>query len=244
MIWGVESAAGTGSRRLYHPDLHHVPSCWCKGDYQLKRGPNGEGHVHFPAMLAPIVSWSGEFLAVHRTFLQVHPDGRVTKAPVGKDAKLCLGRYAGGMIRLWRGINVNPETGVATMKPKLGDIARRVAAGPGASGRGRDWAEEKLELHMAEGIEDALSIAQRFPELMVAAGVSISNMGNLQLPCAVARLVLWRDNDGAGSEADKGFAKVIRNAQALGCAVKVVTPPEGFKDVNEVLQHQLREGAA
>jgi hypothetical protein len=235
---GIDLARFPGKVKAlhYHMDLHHGPSCWCGGDYQKKRGPNGEGHVHYPGMIAAIHGPAGQddFRGAHRTFLQVRPDGSVTKAPVGKDAKLCLGRYAGGMIRLWRGINVNPETGGATMKPKLGELAKRLEKGRG----------EKAELHLCEGIEDGLSIAQRFPELRVAAGVSLSNMGGLQYPPAVGSVVLWRDNDGAGSEADKGFAKVIANAQRQGLKVKVVTPPEGFKDVNDVLRHELKEGAA
>jgi hypothetical protein len=234
---GVDLARFPGKVRAlrFHPDLHHVPSCWCKGDYQAP----GQ-HVHYPAMLAPIVSATGEFMGVHRTFLQVHLDGRVTKAPLGKDAKLCLGRYAGGMIRLWKGIKVDPETGVATMKPSFGEQVRRLKHGGKAN---RLEGEPKIELHMAEGIEDALTVAQRFPELTVAAGVSISNMGGLQLPIVVGKLVLWRDNDPAASQADTGFTKVIRNAQALGVAVKVVRPPAGFKDANEVLLRTM-EGAA
>lgn len=227
---GVDLARFPGKVKAlrHHPDLHHGPSCWCKGDY------NAPGnHVHYPAMLAPISAATGQFMAVHRTFLQLQPDARVTKAPVGKDAKLCLGRYAGGLIRLWKGIKVNPETGETTMRPSLGELAKRLEAGRG----------EKIELHLAEGIEDALSIAQHFPELTVAAAVSVSNWGGLVYPPAVGAVTLWRDNDAHGAQADRDFDKVIRNAQAQGLKVKVVRPPEGFKDVNDVVQRSL-EGAA
>jgi hypothetical protein len=107
---------------------------------------------------------------------------------------------------------------------KLGEMAKRLAAGCGS----------RIELHVTEGIEDALTIARWFPELTVAAGVSLSNLGGVRYPVAVGKVVLWRDNDASGGQADRDFSKVITNAQQQGLAVRVVQPPKGFKDVNEV----------
>ena len=73
----------------YHPSLFHKPS--------------GRS---FPAMVAAIGDRDGRFIACHRTWLEVCPDG-VGKAPV-EDPKRTLGSYRGGYIRLWRGASGVP----------------------------------------------------------------------------------------------------------------------------------------
>ena len=63
---------------------------------------DGASDSHWPAMVAAVVSPQGKFLTAHRTFLKVHGDGRVTKAPLANPKKV-YGPYRGGAIRLWRG---------------------------------------------------------------------------------------------------------------------------------------------
>jgi hypothetical protein len=60
---------------------------------------NEETQRHWPALVAAIVDPEGQLTAVHRIWLA--PDGS-GKAPL-RDRKMTLGRYAGGVIRLWRG---------------------------------------------------------------------------------------------------------------------------------------------
>src|SRR5690348_7476235 len=56
-----------------------------------------------PALVAAITGAAGDVVAIHRTFLERLPDGRVVKLRGVENAKLCLGTFAGGCIRLWRG---------------------------------------------------------------------------------------------------------------------------------------------
>jgi hypothetical protein len=65
---------------------------------------NEESRRYWPALVAAIVDPAGQMKAVHRTWLA--PDGS-GKAPL-RDSKMTLGRYAGGMIRLWRGTSGKP----------------------------------------------------------------------------------------------------------------------------------------
>lgn len=184
----------------YHPALH-----------------NGESDRAWPAMLAPIVASTGDFLGVHRTWLEVQGDGSVRKAPL-EDAKLSLGTYRGGLIRLWNGIRVEPDTG-------------EILAG-------RKLREEKAgaAIALTEGIEDGLSVALAFNELRVAAGVSLSNMIHLQLPDVIGAVEFWRQNDTPGSQADKDFRKVAEHQAAQGKRVTIVRPPAGVKDANDALR--------
>lgn len=73
------------------PALRFHPMCW-----------NRETGRTLPAMLAAISGSDGATVAVHRTYLARNDAGGWGKAPL-KDAKLTLGSYAGGAVRLWRG---------------------------------------------------------------------------------------------------------------------------------------------
>jgi len=178
---------------------------------------NGESRRAWPAMVAPICDNAGNFLAAHRTWLEVQSDGSVKKAPL-EDPKLTLGKYRGGLIRLWNGIRVDGETGEILPGRKLRQ-EKRV-----------DW------IDLTEGIEDGLSVALAYNDRRVAAGVSIGNMIHLQLPEVIAGVRFWKQNDKPGSQADEDFQKVVDNQRAQGKRVQVVRPPEGVKDVNDVLR--------
>jgi len=178
---------------------------------------NKESGIKWPAMLAPIVGMDGAFLGVHRTWLQEHNGGRVTKAPLEKP-KMAYGAYRGGLIRLWNGFRVEPETGEIKPGRKLRECKSGV------------W------IDVTEGIEDALSVAIAMPELRVGAGVSISNMGGLRFPDQVEGVRFWKQNDEPGSQADLDFRRVIDNQLNQGKRVRIAVPPQGVKDPNEVMQ--------
>jgi hypothetical protein len=191
-------ALGRQPRALrFHPELWHKPSgrCW-------------------PALLAAIVDAEGKFLALHRTWLA--PDGG-GKAPV-EEPKRTLGRYAGGLIRLWRG--------------SAGTEWKRAAAGE--------------TLVISEGIEDGLSCALAMPEWRVAAAVSLSNLGAVILPPAIARVVVAAQNDawwsdaaagGAGDRhgAARGLDRALRHLCRQGKQVAVARSSVG-KDLNDMLR--------
>jgi hypothetical protein len=194
--------------------LRYAPSLWY-----------GDGR-RFPAMVAAISGDRGEFLAVHRTFLELQPDDRVTKAPV-LDPKKTLGSYRGGSIKIWRGRSERP------------------------------WLQMEMRstVVIGEGIEDALSalvgaeiafpVRGRRPaapvparQLRVVAAVSLDNLGALELPCQVDRVVLLAQRDAPGSPAARALAAAVRWFEARAITVLLLPPPAwpGVKDLNDALR--------
>jgi len=166
-----------------------------------------------PALVAGIMDSKGAISAVHRTWLAVDEAGRWGKAAV-KHPKMTLGRYRGGAIRIWRGAGF------------------------------RRLAEEKpgAELTLTEGIEDALTVAIACPERRVWAAVSLSNMGALMLPECIGTVTICADNDAENSRAAKGLTRAIDHFLQLGREVQIARPPEGYKDVNELLIKSEKAG--
>ena len=152
----------------------------------------------------------GHHVATHRTWL-MQDRGTWLKARLRAPKKV-LGRVEGGFIPLWRGASGRPS---AEAKP--GEV-----------------------LAIAEGIEDALTIAVHSPEWRVIAAYSLSNMANLQLPEACDDVVLIFDRDGENPQARAARARAERALLEQGRAVRAVTPPEGFKDFNA--WHQAQAG--
>lgn len=173
---------------------------------------NKESGRKWPAIVAAICNPIGQHVAVHRTWLL--EDGSA-KAPL-IDAKMTLGRYAGGCIRLWRGSS------------------------------GKSWADapEGETVVVAEGIEDGLSIAIARPEHRVLAGVSLSNMGGMKVPPNSGKVLLCCDND-VDPQALAGRDRAITNFMQQGKRVALVKSPIG-KDMNDLLRApgQREEGAA
>ncbi len=178
-----------GSLR-FHPALH-----------------NAESGRAWPALVAAISDAAGEHAATHRTWLAEGEGGRWIKAPL-RDAKMTLGSYAGGCIRLWRGASGKP----------LGQAA------PGEA------------VAIAEGIETALSVAVAVPERRVLCAVSLANMGRVILPATIREVILCADNDGDNPAAARALQRAVEHFAAEGRAVRIARPPAGMKDFNDVLQ--------
>lgn len=117
-----------------------------------------------PALLAMIAGPTGEFAALHRTFLEEY-QGSVRKLAGVEDAKLTLGRYAGGAIRLWRG----------------------------ASGREISRAPEGEWVMIGEGIEDTATAVTACSERRALVAVSGGNV--VRLPKAIAGVILLGQNE-------------------------------------------------
>jgi hypothetical protein len=164
-----------------------------------------------PAMLAAIQQ-GGEFIGVHRTYLAPRPGGGWGKAPIRAPKKV-LGQHAGGCIPLWRG----------------------------ASGRPLREAPEGDTVAIAEGIEDALTIALHCPDWRVIACISAGNLGGVALPPAIGTVVLCCDRDGENPGVLAARGKAIARYRAEGRSVREALPPEGFKDFND---WHIREGQA
>ncbi|MEE8206878.1 MAG: toprim domain-containing protein [Nitrospinaceae bacterium] len=171
---------------------------------------------NFPAMVTSINGVKGNFAAVHRTWLHIEPGGQVVKAPVA-DPKMVLGSFKGGCIRLWRGERVNEKTGEIK--------------------RGLSWGQIKAdgELMVFEGIEDALTAAMVRSELRIAVGVTVGHLSLMMLPACFSKITIVADNDAPESRAAKELETAVKNFQNQGLKVFLIRPPEGFKDINEML---------
>lgn len=175
-----------------------------------------ETETHFPAMLGLVASLaSGKPIAVHRTWLAPHGEGWA-KAPLVTPKKV-LGAMRGGVISIWKGVAIDPETGEVKKNRPLSE------------------AREPVWIDLTEGIEDALSVVEACPEARVMAGISIGNMKSLVWPERVAGLVLWRQNDPEGSPAAQAFEAMVEQLRRQGKRVKIVAMPEGVKDANELV---------
>lgn len=187
----------------FHPELFHKSS-----------------NRKWPAMVAAIVDQAGQIMAVHRTWLYVRPDGSVMKAPV-ENAKMTLGSFRGGVIRLWRGTRVDPKTGEIKQGRPINDRT------------------EPFDVDITEGIEDGLTVALAVEEATVLVGVSLGNMLSIRLPTGASTVNLWQQNDAAGSQAAGLFDRVIGHFQQEGRRVCLCRAPEGIKDVNDVVRAGL-----
>ena len=170
-----------------------------------------EHGVFRPCMLALVIGGDGEARALHRTFLHIHADGRVTKAdqdpfaPMAKP-KQSLGPVAGGFIPLWRG----------------------------ASGKPMKQAPAEEWTVLCEGIEDTLSAAYEVPDLRGWAGISLPNMGSLDFPPHLSRFYWHRHRDGEG--ATKGALDAQGRLRERGGTIQDIWAPAPFKDFNEARQ--------
>lgn len=201
--------------------LRFHPACFYT-DTDEETGEVIEGK--WPAMLALVTDLGGKPVAVHRTWLARGANGRWTKADVPKPKKV-LGEYAGASIHLSRGANTGPRGGRA---PKLAEV------------------EAGAHVFLSEGIEDALSAMVLVPGARVLAGISLSNLGAVKLPAAVAKVTLIADLD-ENDQARAALSRAVEAHRAAGRRVAVWQNDMGGKDLNDALRAVLaerREGAA
>jgi Toprim domain len=163
----------------------------------------------FPAMLAGMVDGLGVHRACHWTFLA--PDGRgKARVPEGFSTKLMWPRVTGLVVRIAMG-----ESGLSCE-----DAMAQKISGP---------------LVMAEGIEDALSIAIANPECRVwAAGSLPQYLSVPNLPC-VSSYVIARDNDWGKPQAAHLFEKSLERIRSFKKPVAVIASTSG-KDFNDQLR--------
>lgn len=167
----------------------------------------------WPAMVALLQNGAGEVVGCHRTWLAMAADGTWHKAPVPKPKKV-LGWSDGCWINIWSG------TG-----PRGGKAGSLRDAPPGTV------------VHIAEGIEDALSAAVILPEARHIACVSLSNMAALAgtLPRQVTEVVLLADRD-AGAQAQAQLARAVEAHGRAGRVVRLWQNEWGGKDLNDALR--------
>lgn len=213
---GTRAARYLAGRGLDLAQLGRQPRC-LRYARELMHPETGE---MAPVLLAAITGPDGATVAVHRTYLEElppspeNPGGQVVKLRSVEDAKLTLGRYAGGCIHLWRG-----SSGKA-WKDAL----------PG------EW------LMIGEGLEDTLTAVIARPDLRAAVAVSLSNMIGLVVPAAIAGVILLAQNDAPGSPASETLIKAVHHFHQLGKLVKIARPDKSTKDINELAQRAMKQG--
>lgn len=173
----------------------------------------GEDAIVMPAMLAAVTALDGTHVATHRTWLK--PDGSGKAGPedgIAKPKKV-LGPFEGAHIPIWKGA--------------CGDMPLRdIPAG--------------TDVYVSEGIEDGGTAACADPSLRIVAGISVGNIGALQLPPQIGWLVILAQNDPPRSDAEKALHRAIAAQRARGRKVKVARPPRSAgKDLNAIAMRDM-----
>jgi hypothetical protein len=162
---------------------------------------------YFAAMVAAVVNGvTGAHMAVHRTWVERESDGAWRKARVA-NPKMTLGSYLGGVIALTRGASEHTL-------PK---------APPGDS------------CLIAEGIENALSLAGYYPERRALAAIAANNLAAVELPETIADVMLIDDRDGENDAVRDQRTAAHVQWEGEGRRVTRWRPPAGFKDANAYL---------
>lgn len=194
--------------------IRYVPQCFYS-DIDAETGECIEEEL--PAMVTIVTDGKGKTCACHRTYLGINPvTGRWDKAPVPK-AKKVLGDYAGAAIHIWSG------------KGPRGGKAAPLSQAPAGS-----------HVYIAEGIEDALSVVMLLPEARVISAISLSNMGQVQLPDTVSAVTLVADRD-ENDQAKAALERAIAAHKTAGRSVRLWQNGHGGKDLNDALRQAIRD---
>ena len=224
-LWRFGSPASRSRAATLPTDI-----CWCRGIdlRRLGRVPRAlrthPGLRHpsggtWPAMVAAVCDAEGRARCVtHRTWLRraislLKTARTSVKAPVG-NAKMTLGSYVGGCIRLARGASGKPWSQMVKGEP----------------------------LMVGEGIEDVLSAMLDWPQYRAICAVSLSSMLALDLPETVGDVLLLQQGDRPGSPARKLLRRVVEHFEAGGHTVYFWNRPVFIKDYNELKQHSAELG--
>jgi hypothetical protein len=169
-----------------------------------------------PAMVALIVNADGAPIGVHCTWIERDRRSGTWRKAAVEHAKKVYGQQRGGMIRLWRGASGKPLADAPD-----GDIVA-----------------------IAEGIEDALTVALECPEWRVLASICSGNLPHIVLPPAIAEVVLIGQRDGENPGVRRARDAALDRWLREGRAVREALPPTGFKDWNAWAMAEATAGAA
>jgi len=171
-----------------------------------------------PCMIAAVIGpdnqskTGSDVIAVHRTFLEVEGLTR------GAGAKNFL--LDGHTLDFARIALSEPER----VTKLAHDQAKMMYASPQGGSIPLTPRPTRSVLALSEGIENGLSWAQAHPEASVRAAYSASNMGNVQVPIGVRKLIFIKDGT-------SGFAK-----EADGVTLKRGADGRPFKPADEALR--------
>lgn len=123
-----------------------------------------------------------------------------------------------GVHRTWLASNGSGKAPIDTPRRALGDLLGHAVRFGGACD----------VLAVGEGVETILSLRCALPALPMAAALSASHLAALELPRALRRLYIAKDDDRAGEAAATALAQRARNA---GIEVLVICPErDDFND--------------
>lgn len=216
------------SRAIDLAELGHAPGAlrYAPAHPYWRQGANDrpEQVGVFPAMLARIVGLDGRFIGTHQTWLKPDGSGKVGAEDVGRDrkgrpnrAKKVRAGFEGGHIKLWLGQHSD---------------GRRIR------GALRDMKAERL--HLSEGIEDGLTAAVADPSLVVACMINVGNIRTIELPEQAREIVLLKQNDPPGSDAERAYFAGVAKLRDDGRRVLEVNVEAGDKDINDLAMRAAR----
>lgn len=222
---------GIDFRKLGHwpGSLRFLPDCWCS----IRKSKH-------PAMVAVITALDGGFLGVHRTFLDVSAG----KGGAARVVKIVTG--ADGVTRIWDGIAAGK---VKSHKLTFGGDYRGgcIPVWKGKSPATLREVPRGTAIYCSEGIEDAATIGFTSPELRTIAAVSLSNLGNVQLPDRAGPLVFIGQHDAIDGKAVEAFERAIGRQQIAAREIgrpdpQIIWPQPQFKDFNDQLLQRPTAG--
>lgn len=187
------------------------------------RDDNG-GKIKFDAMICSMIMPNGKIGAIHQTWLDAEYMDK--KAPIyveknGKKkqmARKIWPSYSGCFIPLWLG-----KSGVSRTKAK----------------------PQSETILICEGVEDGLTHAMYRPDCRIDVVGALANYLEYVPPESCKELILAADRDWDKPQAIELFNKAKQRFADLGkpkpfkppkFTVKVIYPPEGYKDFNDALR--------
>jgi hypothetical protein len=189
---------------------------WVHAPAALRYHPElwcAEVQKRLPAMVAPIINCeTRKQTAIHRTWLEPARGFGWRKASLDTPKKV-RGPYKGGFIPLLRGPSDKRW--------------RQAPAGD--------------HLLLAEGIENALSVAQLEPTWRVCAYVAANNLLELRLPAVFTSVCLVADRDGENWSVTEDRDIAREQWRIEGREVHDWTPPPGVKDANDFIRETHHE---
>ena len=226
---GIDSAAiaARTGKRIVPRALRYRPDVWC----DIRRDK-------FPAMLGGIFDSAGQFVAVHRTYLDIagwdhaHRTGRVVALKVSTEKDPKARRIVPPD---WDG----PKKSYKMSMGRFGGMGASIPLWKGESSQSLRHCAPGEPVWISEGIEDALSWVMKRPDCRVHAAVSLSNMGGMIWPQQIGPVTLLMQNDPEGSDAVASLERVIAKQQAGGVQVMLQRPPRDVKDWNELLMKDM-----
>jgi hypothetical protein len=202
---GITDLAGTDALRFHprcfyrmdHHDLtkreHRSRDAGYDGRKVSRDGIVTPATCTVPALIAAVTDLEGTLTGVQRTYL----DAQVLTA--GAPFGILLGKAP-----------------VSSPRRALGDVlGHGVRIGPSGFG------VTEYVMAAGEGIETMLSLRMCLPRLPMIAALSAAHLAAIQLPPALRRLYIARDNDPAGHAA---AAKLMTRTDAAGIEAIVLAP--------------------